>query len=156
MKKTWPAPAWRLGLCLSFVACAALTACGGGGEESTQADEPAALPKSQASAQVVTPASGEAAWRIDTPLSLKLVDASGKPISGPLSCAAKDPALATVATDCSTFRAERIGAIDITVTAQGQSAVATITGVPAAHWTGVHGPASSAGNGDDVLAARPT
>jgi alpha-tubulin suppressor-like RCC1 family protein len=151
MKLQNRALAWRLTASTSLIACVTLTACGGGGSGAESPKEVTAQPSAGAHAQVLAAKSAEASWQIETSLSASLTDPAGKPISNTLSCEAEDARLAIVAVDCSKIRVQRLGAVTIVVKGGGYSAKATMTGVPAPQWSGVHGPASTAGYGDDVL-----
>lgn len=154
----------RLHLPASVMAACLMAACGGGGASDTPptATVPTAdatpttpttpvtptTPTATTSTVLVTANSGKTAWRIATPISLTLKDASGTALTGPLTCTSDNPTTLLVAADCSTVTGQRLGAQTFTVSsASGVSAKASVKVIPQAQPLGSHGVTSQNNDG---------
>jgi alpha-tubulin suppressor-like RCC1 family protein len=95
-------------------------------------------------------------WNVVTPAQLVLTDAQGAvlPATG-LSCAALDASAVTVAADCSTIQAKRLGTQKISVSGSNVIATLTLTAIPQRQPFGTQGVTSSYGSGSYNLVVNP-
>ena len=138
-------------IAVPLVAALLVAACGGGSESSDTTDTTPVTPTTPittASTILVTANSGKTAWKIATPVSLTLKDASGTALSGPLTCTSDNPTTLVVAADCSTVTGQRLGAQTFTVSsASGVSAKASVKVIPQPQPLGSHGVTSQNNDG---------
>ncbi|MBA5604738.1 DUF4214 domain-containing protein [Duganella sp. FT3S] len=88
-------------------------------------------------------------WNLVTPAQLVVTDAQGVALpSTGLRCVAVDASALTVAADCSTIQAKRLGAQKITVSGSNVLATMQLTVIPQRQPFGTHGVTSHYGSGD--------
>lgn len=95
-------------------------------------------------------------WNVVAPSQLVLTDAAGAPLPATgLSCAPLDAAAVTVAADCSTIQAKRLGTQKISVSGSNVIATLTLSVIPQRQPFGTHGVTSSYGSGSYNLVVNP-
>lgn len=136
----------RLHIPATVLTAMVMVACGGGGTSDTTAPTTGVTPTTPTtttSTVLVTANSSKAAWKIVTPVSLTLKDASGTALAGPLTCTSDNVTTLIVAADCSTVTGQRLGTQTFTVSsASGVSAKASVKVIPQAQPLGSHGTSS--------------
>lgn len=135
-----------------------ISACGGGGGSSSPAapSNPTAQTPSAPAATAAVQSPTPAAWNMTAPLSVVLKDVSGNVIpASQVSCSATNPAVLTVAPDCSSVTPLRLGQQTIQVSGNGVTASATLTVIPQMQAIGTHGVTSNNGSGDYNLIVLP-
>ena len=120
---------------LACAALLALGACGGGGGGDDGDDESVGpSPASPAAGgggggASPTPIAAKIPWNVSTAASFFL-QASGVPVTGPLTCTSQAPQALEVAANCSSVKGLRLGVYAVTVSGGGASAPALVKVTP--------------------------
>ncbi|KAF0812547.1 hypothetical protein IGB42_02836 [Andreprevotia sp. IGB-42] len=93
-----------------------------------------------AAATFQAPADGKVPWNLATPLQVTLRNDAGSVLpQTSLSCSAADSGVITVASDCSSIKASRLGSFPVKVSSGDTSAILMVKVIPQRFWSGLRG-----------------